>query len=66
MPQCNSEGIAEFIRLIEDLSECIEEMSDYERRFVEDNFDRTEKYGDKTVVSETQLEFARKLYSKVF
>jgi hypothetical protein len=64
--QCNSEGVAEFIRLVEELSELTEDMSSYERKFIEDNFDRAGKYGDKLLVTETQLEFVRKLYSRVF
>lgn len=63
--QCNSEGVAEFIRLIEELSELTEDMSSYERKFIEDNFDRVGKFGDKTFVTETQLDFVRGLYRRV-
>ena len=66
MSSCNSEGVAEFIRLLNDLSECTEEMNEYDRKFVEDSFARTEESGDKTVVSESQLEWARKLYARIF
>jgi hypothetical protein len=63
--QCNSEGVAEFVRLVTELSDITEEMTSYEKEFIEDNFDRVESYGDKTVVSESQLEFARKLYRRI-
>lgn len=65
MSQCNSEGVAEFIRLVEELSTMTEEMSSYERSFITDNFDRIGTYGDKTKVSETQLDFIRALYKRI-
>lgn len=65
MSQCNSEGVAEFMRLVSELEDFVGDMSDYEKKFMYDNIDRIEKYGDKVIVSETQLEFVRKLYRRI-
>jgi hypothetical protein len=65
MSQANSEGVAEFIRLVEELSELTEDMSSYERKMIEDSFDRIGKFGDKTFVTEVQLDFVRQLYKRV-
>lgn len=54
----------EFSRIIEELKDFAEEMDDYSRKFVYDNAERIEKYGDSTKVSEGQLSFARRLYEK--
>ena len=62
MSQLNSEGVAEFIRLIGELEDFVESMSDYEKSFMYDNIDKTEKYGDKIHLTETQLDLVRKLY----
>lgn len=64
MSQCNSEGVAEFIRLVEELSDFTEGMSGYDRQFIFDSSERIEKFGDKTFVSEGQLDFVRQLYRK--
>ena len=64
MSQCNSEGVAEFIRLIEELRDFIDDMNGYEKTFMYDQSDRAERFGDKLRVTETQLEFARKLYAE--
>lgn len=65
MTSCNSEGIAEFIRLVGELEDFVESMSDYEKKFMYDNIDRIEKYGDKVTVSEAQLEFIRRVYKRI-
>lgn len=65
MTSCNSEGIAEFIRLVGELEDLVESMSDYEKKFMYDNIDRIEKYGDKVTVSEAQLEFIRRVYKRI-
>ena len=65
MSQCNSEGIAEFIRLVGELSDFTEDMSDYEVRFMFDSNERIERYGDKVYVTETQLDFIRNLYKRI-
>jgi hypothetical protein len=62
LSQLNSEGVAEFIRLIGELEDFVESMSDYEKSFMYDNIDKTEKYGDKIHLTETQLDLVRKLY----
>jgi hypothetical protein len=62
MSQLNSEGVAEFIRLIGELENFVDNMSDYERKFMYDNVDRIEKYGDKIHLTEKQLDLVRKLY----
>lgn len=64
--QCNSEGVAEFIRLVEELSELTEDMSSYERKFINNEFERIDMYGDRLLVTETQLDFVRQLYNRVF
>lgn len=64
MSQCNSEGVAEFIRLVGELSDFTEGMSDYEVRFMYDTNQRIETYGDRLFVTELQLEFIRKLYAR--
>lgn len=65
MSSLNSEGIAEFIRIIEEMSELTEGMKEYDRKFIEDNFGRIEKYGDKIKVSEGQLDYARRIYQRI-
>jgi hypothetical protein len=65
MSQLNSEGVAEFIRLIDELEDFTEGMSGYEKKFMYDNIDKIEKYekyGDKIFLTETQLDLVRKLY----
>ena len=64
MSQCNSEGVAEFIRLVGELEDFVDDMQPYERQFIYDNSGRIEKFGDKTIVTEIQLEFVRRLYAK--
>jgi len=64
MSQCNSEGVAEFIRLVEELSDFVDDMSEYEQKFIYDQVDKIDKYGDKMFVTEAQLEFLRRLYAK--
>lgn len=63
--QCNSEGVAEFIRLVEELSELTEDMSSYERKFINNEFERIDMYGDRLLVTEAQLDFVRGLYRRV-
>jgi hypothetical protein len=65
MTTCNSEGVAEFIRLVGELSDFTEDMSDYEVRFMFDSNERIERYGDKVYVTETQLDFVRNLYKRI-
>jgi hypothetical protein len=64
MSSLNSEGIAEFIRIVEEMSELTEGMKDYDRKFIEDNLSRIEAYGDKVKVSEAQLDYARRIYQR--
>lgn len=65
MSQCNSEGVAEFTRLVSELEDFIDGMSSYEKQFMWDNVDRIEKYGDRLIVSEEQLEFIRRVYKRI-
>lgn len=65
MSSCNSEGVAEFTRLVGELEDFVEDMSDYEKKFMYDNIDRIETYGDRLIVTEGQLEFVRKLYRRI-
>lgn len=65
MSQLNSEGVAEFIRLVEELSTMTEFMSGHERKFIQDNFDLIDLYGDKMKVSEGKLDYIRQLYKRV-
>lgn len=65
MSQCNSEGVAEFIRLITELIDLnLSTMSNFEQQFLVDNFDRAERYGDRCIVSEEQLDIARSIYKR--
>ena len=65
MTSLNSEGVAEFIRLVEELSTMTEYMSGHERKFVQDNFNLIDLYGDKMKVSEGKLDYIRALYKRV-
>lgn len=65
MTQLNSEGVAEFERLVEELADFVEDMSDYEKKFMYDQIERIDQYGDKLFVTETQLEFIRRLYKRI-
>lgn len=65
MSQLNPEGVAEFIRLVSELSDFTDGMSAYERQFIYDNAGKIEKYGDKTYITEVQLDFIRKLYERI-
>lgn len=62
MSQLNSEGVAEFIRLIGELEDFVENMNDYEKKFMYNNIDKIEIYGDKIYLTEKQLDLVRKLY----
>lgn len=64
MSNCNSEGVAEFVRLLYEIEDFIAEMTPYEQRFIEDNRERVNNCGDRAIITETQLDFARQLYSK--
>ena len=65
MSQLNSEGIAEFIRLIAELEDHTEDMSAYEIEFLQDNKERIEEYGDRVFVTEIQLEYLRRMYERI-
>jgi hypothetical protein len=62
LSQLNSEGVAEFIRLIGELEDFVENMNDYEKKFMYNNIDKIEIYGDKIYLTEKQLDLVRKLY----
>jgi hypothetical protein len=64
MSDCNSEGVAEFERLVTELADFVEDMSEYEKKFMYDQIERIDMYGDRLIVTETQLDFIRKLYNK--
>jgi hypothetical protein len=65
MSSLNSEGVAEFERLVTELADFVEDMSEYEKKFMYDQIERIDTYGDKLLVTETQLEFIRKLYRRI-
>jgi hypothetical protein len=64
MSQLNSEGVAEFMRIIDELEPFEGQMSEFERKFYDDNYARIETFGDKVFVSEAQLDYARRIYQR--
>jgi len=58
------EDRSEFIRLIEELSKFTEQMDPYEQKFVVFFTEHIRKFEDKIRISESQLQFARRLYER--